>query len=75
MPEHYPGTGDIYASVLTGAMIKGDTLPVSMAKATEFIYEAAKVTYSYSLPPREGVLLEKVLPQLNKELSIAYRKI
>lgn len=75
VPAHYPGTGDIYASVLTGAMIKGEALPVSMAKATEFIHEAAKVTYSYSMPTREGVLLEKVLPLLNEEVSIGYEKL
>lgn len=75
VPAHYPGTGDIYASVLTGAMIKGESLPASMAKATEFIHEAAKVTYSYSMPAREGVLLEKVLPLLNDEVSIGYEKL
>jgi len=75
IPAHYPGTGDIYASVLTGDIIKGKTLPVAMAKATQFIYEAAKVTYSYSLPEREGVLLEKVLPLLNNEDSGSYEKL
>lgn len=75
VPAHYPGTGDIYASVLIGAMLKGEALPVCMAKATQFIYEAAKITYSYSLPTREGVLLEKVLPLLNEQIDNQYEKL
>jgi len=75
IPAHYPGTGDIYASVMIGALLKGDALPVAMAKATQFVSEAASVTYSYSLPEREGVLLEKVLPLLQKEDCTPYEKI
>ncbi len=75
VPVHYPGTGDIYASVLIGALLKGDALPVAMAKASQFVSEAASVTYSYSLPEREGVLLEKVLPLLQTEECTAYEKI
>lgn len=75
IPAHYPGTGDAYASVLIGNMIKGDSLSVSMAKATKFVYEAAKVTYSYKTPEREGILLEKVLPLLLKEEYSSCEKV
>ena len=33
IPVHYPGCGDIYASVLIGAELSGASLPIAMARA------------------------------------------
>lgn len=61
VPAGYPGTGDIFASVLTGGLLSGDSLPIAMDRATMFTQIAIKNTYSYGLEPRNGVLFEPSL--------------
>lgn len=58
---NYPGTGDVFASVLTGSILRGDSLPIAMNRATEFLEIAIKTTYSYSTDSREGIMLESCL--------------
>ncbi len=58
---NYPGTGDAFASVLTGSLLRGDSLPIAMNRATAFLELAIKTTYSYAAPPREGIMLERCL--------------
>jgi pyridoxine kinase len=62
--ESYPGTGDVFASVLVGGLLTGDSLPLSMARAAQFVQLAAATAFGYHSQPREGVLLEKALPWL-----------
>ncbi len=57
----YPGTGDVFASVLTGSILRGDSLPIAMNRATAFLERAIKTTYSYSTDTREGIMLESCL--------------
>lgn len=57
----YPGTGDVFASVLTGSVLRGDSLPIAMNRAAAFLELAIKTTYGYSTDPREGILLERCL--------------
>lgn len=61
VPVSYPGTGDIFASVLVGSLLKGDSLPIAMNRATSFLELAIKTTFSYSGEARHGVLLEECL--------------
>ena len=61
---NYPGTGDIFASVLVGSILKGDSLPIAMNRATSFLEIAIKMTYSYSTEPRNGIMLESCLSWL-----------
>ena len=61
VPEIYPGTGDMYASVLTGSIIMGEGLDVAMDRATAFVEEAAKATYTAQTFNKEGVAFEKIL--------------
>lgn len=67
IPARYPGTGDIFASVLVGGLLKGDSLPIAMKRAAEFVALAIKATFDACTPTREGVLLESVLPCLCQE--------
>lgn len=69
IPKNYPGTGDIFASVLTGGILLGDSLPIAMSRATSFCEYAIKTTFGYGAPTREGVLLEKCLPMLAESRS------
>lgn len=64
IPARYPGTGDIFASVLAGLLLRQHRLPDAMLKAARFVERAIKVTFKAQTPIREGVLLERVLPEL-----------
>lgn len=76
IPVHYPGCGDIYASVLLGAELSGASLPIAMARAAAFTELCVKTTYSYDSDPRYGVMLESVLGSLLKnEVTGAFRAL
>ena len=76
IPVHYPGCGDIYASVLLGAELSGASLPIAMARAAAFTELCVKTTYSYGSDPRYGVMLESVLGSLLKnEVTGAFRAL
>lgn len=64
VPVSYPGTGDIFASVLTGGFLTGDSLPIAMSRATLFLEKVIKTTFSYASDPRHGVMLETALATL-----------
>lgn len=65
LPAHYPGTGDTFTSVVTGALLQGDSLPVALDRAAQFILQGIRATFGYEYDNREGILLEKVLHNLN----------
>ncbi|MEM0529330.1 pyridoxamine kinase [Zongyangia sp. HA2173] len=64
VPVSYPGTGDIFASVLTGGMLTGDSLPMAMDRASRFVELTIKTTFGYGSDTRYGVMLEMCLPEL-----------
>ena len=64
IPARYPGTGDIFASVLIGALLQNSSLPVAMKRSADFVAAGLKATFEAGTPTREGLLLEKVLPKL-----------
>ncbi len=64
LPAHYPGTGDTFTSVVTGALLQGDSLPVALDRAAQFILQGIRATFGYEYDNREGILLEKVLHNL-----------
>lgn len=68
----YPGTGDTFASVFLGALLQKDSVPMAMARATRFIYEAIMVSYGYNVPVNEGIMLERVLFSLEKNAFCEY---
>ncbi len=69
IPAHYPGTGDAFASVLTGSLILGDSLPLALDRAVQFVTLAIRATFGLDMPTREGILLERALPALRAPLS------
>lgn len=64
IPAHFPGTGDTFTSVLVGSMLQGDSLPIALDRAVQFVSIAIRASYGYKYPEREGVLLERVLENL-----------
>ncbi len=58
------GTGDVFASVLTGALLRGQTLTEAAQTAADFIHDCAVGTVAQGLPFREGVDFEPLLWRL-----------
>jgi len=71
IPAHYPGTGDAFTSVLVGSLLQGDNLPIALDRGVQFITGAIRASYGTSYPNREGVLLERVLGNLNMPFIIS----
>lgn len=69
LPAHYPGTGDTFTSVVTGALLQGDSLPVALDRAAQFILQGIRATFGYEYDNREGILLEKVLHNLTMPIQ------
>ncbi len=63
----FHGTGDLFASVLTGALLQGDPLPRAAQRAAKFVRDCAARTAAEDLPPREGVDFEPLLGRLTGE--------
>ena len=61
----FHGTGDLFSSVLTGALVLGDTLPEAARRAAEFVSLCARRTRELDTPIREGVAFESELWRLN----------
>ena len=58
------GTGDVFASVLTGALVQGRSLAEAVREAADFIRICAERTVAQDLPLREGVDFEPLLCHL-----------
>lgn len=69
VPVYYPGTGDLFTSVLTGAIFgKEDcTLEQAVTQAAHFVMECAQYTSQQQSPSIEGVQFETQLYRIIKE--------
>ena len=47
------------------ALLQGGSLPVALDRAAQFILQGIRATFGYQGDNREGILLERVLPNLN----------
>lgn len=61
VPREFYGTGDVFASVLSGALVKGKTLSEAARQAVDFVHACAERTAAQDLPLREGVDFEPLL--------------
>ena len=68
IPASYPGTGDAFASVITGCVLNGSSLPEALDRAVYFINMGIKATFGYDHSPLDGMDQEKVLHYLNESL-------
>ncbi|MBO4354908.1 MAG: pyridoxamine kinase [Methanomicrobium sp.] len=71
IPAHYPGTGDAFASVLVGSILKGDSLPLALDRAVQFTTLAIRATFGYKMPTRDGIMLERVLDTLRSPVVMS----
>lgn len=60
----FSGTGDLFASVLSGCLVRGASLSDSVQIAGEFIACVTQKTLEMNTPPHEGVVFEPYLTRL-----------
>lgn len=60
----FPGTGDLFASVLLGALLRGQDLQSAGGMAAEFVQKAVARTLELGTPVLEGVQFEGLLGEL-----------
>ncbi|WP_367925358.1 pyridoxamine kinase [uncultured Ruthenibacterium sp.] len=65
--QQYPGTGDLFAAVLAGALTTGLGACDSAELAANFVAKAAAETFSVHADPRFGALFEPVLGYLTNQ--------
>ncbi len=75
IPAFYPGTGDTFTSVLTGCLLQGESLPMAMDRAVQFVTLGIRATFGYDLPTRDGIILEKALGSLHAPLVVSTYEI
>ena len=76
VPVSYPGTGDIFASVLTGSFLNGDSLAIAMDRATQFVEKTIKTTFTFGTDTRDGVMLERTLHLLGeRDFNTKYKSL
>ena len=68
VPGCYVGTGDIFSSVLTGALLGGADLDTAVDMAVDFTSGAIRRTYEAGTDPLMGVNFEDGLPGLAGKL-------
>ncbi len=64
LPANYPGTGDAFASVITGSLLQGDSLPIALDRAVRFTTMGVRATFGYDYNTDQGILLERILDTL-----------
>ena len=64
VPGSFHGTGDLFASVLTGHLLRGRSLGEAAEGAAEFVSACVKRTLALGTPAREGVDFEPLLKLL-----------
>ncbi|MBO5857159.1 MAG: bifunctional hydroxymethylpyrimidine kinase/phosphomethylpyrimidine kinase, partial [Clostridia bacterium] len=69
IPENYHGTGDVFASAFSGALLNGFSLYESMCVAVRFTCNCIKRTKMSSPDTHYGVDFERGIPYLLKELK------
>lgn len=60
----FSGTGDLFASVICGALVKGLTVKEAMQRAAYFLQEAIEEASEEKIPAVHGVHFEKYLSRL-----------
>ncbi len=61
----YPGTGDLFASVLLGKLLKSEGFSAAVAFASDFTKRVIEYSSQFDYPTRQGVLFEPFLKELN----------
>ena len=60
----FSGTGDLFASVICGSLVKGETIQQAVEKASFFLQDAIEEATREKIPTPHGVCFEKYLSRL-----------
>lgn len=66
VPAHFPGTGDLFASVVLGTLLRGGRLADATSRAVDFVQRCAARTLALGTPVLEGVQFEALLGELTR---------
>lgn len=69
VPGRFHGTGDLFASVLTGALVRGKSLAEAAQLAADFTSLCAARTAEQDVPRREGIDFEPLLWRLGQAMA------
>lgn len=69
VPGRFHGTGDLFASVLTGALVRGKSLAEAARLAADFTSRCAARTAEQDIPRREGIDFEPLLWRLGQAIA------
>ena len=72
---NYPGTGDLFTSVLTAHILRGKTPIESAAVAANFVFMSIKNACENNAALRDGVPFEPMLPQLADMKGLEIQKL
>ena len=62
--KNYPGTGDLFACVLLGCLLRGDAFGDAITTSADFTRRVMEYSAQFNTPEREGVALEAFLGEL-----------
>ncbi len=62
--RNYPGTGDLFASVLLGSVLRGESFEAAAHRAADFTRRVMEYSSHFDTPEREGVAFEAFLGEL-----------
>ena len=68
--QNYPGSGDVFASVLLTSLLNGFDLFESSKIAVDFTYFSVKRTFENKTDPRFGLNFEEEIPNLISALHL-----
>jgi pyridoxine kinase len=63
-PKNYPGTGDLFASVFLGSIMRGDGFDRAIHLAADFTHRVMDYSTEFDTPVRDGVAFERFLGEL-----------
>ena len=69
MPQSFHGTGDIFASVLTGSLVRGLEFEKAYSLAADFVVESIRQTLGEREYNWYGVNFEQAIPYLVRRLE------
>ena len=64
--RHFAGTGDLFASVLCGWLLRGETLEEAVRKTTAFVCKTTAATARWQENGQDGIAFEPFLGELSK---------
>jgi len=71
VPSNYPGTGDVFASLLLGVFLHTTDMREAFRAASRVTLNLVAHTYSQRTSPREGVLVEAFCPRMMEKCGLA----